>query len=75
MYGMIGKVPVRGLVAQSVRKAMEAMYAPGVVVPDLTKAAGDGVAGRLMEKYGPQLDAVLDGVAAARARLRGLRRR
>ncbi len=70
MYGMMGKVPVRGLVAQSVVKAMAAMYAPGVVVPDLSKAAGEGVVGRLMERYGAQLEVLFDGVAAARAKLR-----
>jgi len=70
MYGMMAKVPVRGLVAHSVRKVIEAMYAPGVIVPDLETAAADGVVGKLIERFGPHLDRALDGVAAVRARLR-----
>ena len=38
MYGMMAKAPLRGFVGQSVRKVMEAMYAPGAVVPDLSVA-------------------------------------
>ncbi len=70
MYGMMAKVPVRGMVAYSVRKVLEAMYAPGVIVPDLEATAGDGVVGKVLERVGPHLDRALDGVAALRARLR-----
>src|SRR5690606_32210896 len=42
MYGMMAKVPVRGLVRQGVRRVLEAMYAPGAVVPDLIEASGGG---------------------------------
>ncbi len=70
MYGMMAKVPVRGMVAYSVRKVLEAMYAPGVIVPDVEATAGDGVVGKVLERVGPHLDRALDGVAALRARLR-----
>jgi len=70
MYGMMAKVPVRGLVVHSVRRVMEAMYSPGVVVPDLESTAGEGVVGKLLDRFGPHLDRALDGVAAVRARLR-----
>jgi glutamate/tyrosine decarboxylase-like PLP-dependent enzyme len=75
MYGMMGKVPVRGLVRHSVGKMLEAMYAPGVVVPDLSATAGEGVVGKMLERYGPQVDAVLDRLDAARAKLRPRRRK
>ena len=48
---------------------LEAMYAPGAVVPDLAGGADDRL-GRLLAKHGPKLDAALDAVAAVRARLR-----
>ncbi len=69
MYGMMAKLPVRGLVKRGVRGMLEAMYAPGAVVPDLTGGADDRL-GKLLAKHGPKLDAALDAVAAVRARLR-----
>ncbi|MEM9860767.1 MAG: aminotransferase class V-fold PLP-dependent enzyme [Myxococcota bacterium] len=36
MYGMMAKVPARGLVKYTVRRVMEAMYAPGATEPDLS---------------------------------------
>ncbi|MCB9572681.1 MAG: aspartate aminotransferase family protein [Kofleriaceae bacterium] len=74
MYGMMAKVPVRGLVKQSVAKVLEAMYAPGVIVPDVSASASDGVVGKVLDKYGPQLDAVLERVDRVRARVRRARR-
>jgi len=68
MYGMMGKVPLRGLVAQSVSKVLEAMYAPGVVVPDVTSSASDGVVGKILDRYGPQVEKVLDGLQRLRRR-------
>lgn len=73
MYGMMAKLPVRGLVKRGVRQMLEAMYAPGAVVPDLTGGADDKL-GKLLAKHGPKLDAALDAWAAVRARLRGKRR-
>ena len=68
MYGMMAKAPLRGFVGQSVRKVMEAMYAPGAVVPDLKDAsAGGGLVDRLLAKHGGRVNAVLDRIEAARA--------
>lgn len=72
MYGMMARVPVRGLVRSSVRKVLESMYAPGAVLPDLTGAAGDGVVGRLMDRHGEKIGRALDAFDQARS---GLRRR
>ena len=60
MYGMMAKVPLRGMVAQSVAKVLEAMYAPGVVVPDVTSAAQGGRVGKLLDRYGAQIERALD---------------
>lgn len=48
MYGVMAKVPARGMVKYTVRRVMEAMYAPGAIEPnlgDLTK--NDPVLSRL----------------------------
>lgn len=68
MYGMIAKVPVRAMVKRSVMKVLETMYAPGAIVPDVTSA--DDPVSKLLERYGPQVDAVFDKVNALRERLR-----
>ncbi|MEZ4403999.1 MAG: aminotransferase class V-fold PLP-dependent enzyme [Kofleriaceae bacterium] len=75
MYGMMAKLPMRGMVKRSVAKVMEAMYAPGVVVPDVGASANDGVVGKVLERYGPQLDAALDTLAAVRGKLTRRKRR
>lgn len=75
MYGMMAKLPMRGMVKRSVAKVMEAMYAPGVVVPDVGASANDGVVGKVLERYGPQLDRALDKVAAVRGALTRRRRK
>ncbi|MBZ0235982.1 MAG: aminotransferase class V-fold PLP-dependent enzyme [Deltaproteobacteria bacterium] len=69
MYGMMAKLPVRGLVKRGVRQLFEKMYAPGVVVPDATAPADDAV-GRMLDKHGAKLDAVLDQVGKLRTRLK-----
>lgn len=67
MYGMMAKAPLRGFVGQSVRKVMEAMYAPGAVVPDLKDASsGGGMIDRLIAKHGDKVNDVLDRIEAAR---------
>lgn len=75
MYGMMAKLPLRGMVKQSVAKVMEKMYAPGVVVPDVNASASDGVVGKVLERYGPQLDAALDKLTAVRSALSRRRRK
>ena len=68
MYGMMAKLPMRGMVKRSVAKVMEAMYAPGVVVPDVNASAQDGVVGKVIERYGPQIDAAGFAALACSAR-------
>ncbi len=73
IYGLMSKVPVKGLVKQSVLKVMEQMYAPGAEDVDLESAAeDDSWTGRLLERYGDQ---VLDVVDRVRRRLPGRRGR
>jgi glutamate/tyrosine decarboxylase-like PLP-dependent enzyme len=71
MYGMMAKIPMRGMVAGSVRKVMEAMYAPGAVVPDMKEASGrGGFVDALVAKHGERINAMLDRFEFVRARLR-----
>lgn len=69
MYGMMAKVPLRGLVKHSVAEVMAGMYAPDGQAPDLSKVgegADDGPLLQFLSKYGDQAMALLD-------RLDGLR--
>jgi len=47
MYGMMAKVPIRGLVDHSVRKIMEQMYSPDGTMPDL--GASEEIDGTLLK--------------------------
>lgn len=61
MYGMMAKVPLRGLVKQGVLDVMQSMYAPAGSEPasgDL--AAQAGPVGKLIDRYGPKISAALD---------------
>ena len=70
MYGMMAKAPLRGFVGQSVRKVMEAMYAPGAVVPDLKDASsGGGAVDRWLSKNQGRVNAVLDKVESLKQAL------
>ena len=63
MYGMMAKVPIRGLVKHSIGKVMESMYSASGEVPDLTKLGegeDDGLVMKLINKYGDQAMGVLD---------------
>ncbi|MCO4764130.1 MAG: aspartate aminotransferase family protein [Myxococcales bacterium] len=78
MYGMMAKVPVRGLVKLSVQKVMESMYGPEGSVPDLSQlGAGedDGFVLQFIHKYGDQAMDMLDRVNGYRARIGGRLRR
>ncbi len=60
MYGMMAKIPFRGMVRQGVQKVMEQMYGPDAT-SDLEAATADsGLIGRVMNKYGPTLNTWLD---------------
>ncbi len=67
MYGMMAKVPIRGLVQHSVGKVMESMYSPEGSQPDLTNLGqgdDDGLVMKLIGKYGDQAMEVWDKVAS-----------
>jgi len=71
MYGLMAKVPVRGLVETTVRKVMEQMYNPTGEVPDLSnldEGNDDPVMG-LMNKYGDVAMAALDKVHDAKTKV------
>ena len=75
MYGMMAKVPVRGLVKHSVRKVMESMYAPDGSAPDMANLGqddDDGFILGLINKYGDQAQTALDKLDAAKDRLKKL---
>ncbi len=70
MYGMMAKIPFRGLVKLSVGKIMEAMYSGDGEMPDLANlGAGedDGLILQAIHKYGDQAMALLDRVQAGRS--------
>lgn len=68
MYGMAAKIPMVGMVAANIRGVMANMYAPGVVMPDVTQG-GDGIIDKVLNKYGEQIQGALDKVEAVRARV------
>jgi glutamate/tyrosine decarboxylase-like PLP-dependent enzyme len=78
MYGLMAKVPLRGMVKGSVLKVMESLYGPSGDAPDLTRLPeGASVVDRLVHRFGApavdalgRLEALRDGV---RDRLRGAR--
>lgn len=75
MYGMMAKVPFRGMIKKSVRRVMEGLYGPGALAPDPGEIAAedDGLVNRLLQKHGSKLNAVLDTFEAARDRVFGKR--
>jgi glutamate/tyrosine decarboxylase-like PLP-dependent enzyme len=74
MYGMMAKVPFRGMVKHSVGKVMEAMYGPTGEMPDLGKLGEGGDDGPLMkavQRYGSTVTSWLDKLNDARESLFG----
>jgi hypothetical protein len=76
MYGMMAKVPFRGMIKKSVRKVMEGLYGPRALAPDPAEIAAqdDGPVARLLQQHGPKLNAILDTIEAAKDRVKGRRR-
>ncbi len=65
MYGMMAKIPVRGLVKKSVEKVMESMWGASGELPDFDKGMSDEDSPawmKLADKYGPQALDVLNKV-------------
>lgn len=71
MYGMMAKIPLRGLVRTSVRKVMEGMYGPSGDVPDLSAMDDSDEQGlmALASKYKGQVLTVLDKIDEAKSRI------
>lgn len=71
MYGMIAKVPFRGMVQKSVMDVMEKLYGPRAAEPgfDPMSSEDEGVVMRLVKSYGGRALAVLDRVEKLRERL------
>ena len=74
MYGMMAKVPVRGLVRRGVRQVLESLYGVEGTEPELDGSmVGDGVVDRLMNRYGDQALDALDDVRGLVSRRRSRR--
>ncbi len=73
MYGMAAKIPMAGMVAGTIRGVLANMYAPGVVMPDVTEG-GDGIVDKVLGKYGDQIQSALDKVEAVRAKVEAFSR-
>ncbi len=69
MYGMMAKLPARGLVKRAVLDVMEKLYAPGDPPADVG-AANEGPLGRAVQRWGGTLSAALDRIDDVRSRLR-----
>jgi hypothetical protein len=56
MYGMMAKVPFKGLVKMSVMNLLEGMYGPTGKIPDLADPSAQGDEGLMgvVNKYGPK---------------------
>ncbi len=76
MYGMMAKVPFRGMIDKSIRKVMKGLYGPGALAPDPAELAAqdDGLVSKILERHGPALDALLDRIEGVRERLAKRRR-
>jgi glutamate/tyrosine decarboxylase-like PLP-dependent enzyme len=71
MYGMMAKVPFRGMVKSSVLEIMEKMYGPNAADPDFAPLGGkdDGLVMRLVKEYGSKASALLERAEKLRDRL------
>jgi len=74
MYGMMGKLPLRGLVRYSVQKVMEGMYSPTGEMPDLGdlgSSEDDSLVFKLMGQHKEKALLALDKLSLLTQRLRG----
>jgi hypothetical protein len=73
MYGMMAKMPVRGLIGRAARDVFAQLYAPGggdgLPGPGGGGDGGGGLMG-VVEKYGDRILGALDGLEKVRAKLR-----
>ena len=78
MYGMMAKVPFRGMVKKSVLEVMEKMYGPDAARPDLEMLGGgedESVVMKLVKSYGDRALGVLDRLNDVRDRFRLTKKR
>jgi hypothetical protein len=72
MYGMMAKIPFRGMVKTSVLDVMEKMYGPNAAEgggDPLADSEGEGVVMKLVKSYGSKALAVIDRAQALRDKL------
>ena len=62
MYGMMAKVPLRGLVKHSVGKVMESMYDGSTEMPDLGNLGEDTSSGPVVGFINRHGDKALDAI-------------
>lgn len=73
MYGMIAKVPFRGMIKKTVRDMYLQMYGPNGGAGPVEPPPPEGLVGKLLEKHGAKVDRALDAYDKLRQRLgRGL---
>ena len=63
MYGMMAKIPIKGMVKLAVRKVMEGMYSPEGESPDLAKVGAgenDDPLLQMVDKYGTKAMQLID---------------
>jgi sphinganine-1-phosphate aldolase len=71
MYGLMAKVPLRGMVRGSVLKVMESLYGPTGEAPDLSKLPDDAsVVDKLAHRFGPAAVEAMGKVEAFGARMK-----
>jgi sphinganine-1-phosphate aldolase len=68
MYGVMAKVPVRGMVKKAVLQVMQQMYSPGGAAPDLS-GGGGGALDEAVAKYAPRALELLDKVDVWRTKV------
>lgn len=72
MYGMMAKIPMKGLVRMSVQKVMEGMYGPKGEVPDLANLGSEEDADMFMKivnKYGDKAMDVLEKIEQTKKKI------
>ena len=70
MYGMMAKLPVRGLVKNGVLKVLEGLYGASPIADPTAAPPGDGLVDKLVAKYGDQAMQLLDRAESVTKRLR-----
>lgn len=75
MYGMMAKIPFRGMVKDAVMGVMEQLYGGGDADPMAEGAQQDGLVGKIMSRYGGEVLSVLDGLETLKSKAKAIGRR